>query len=281
MTTSNVLTDLGGSSRQSLATARTHLDAALKGASTKDASALAEDLFAVVATLDSSTALRRALTDMSRDAGDKSALIKDLFASKVSEKCAALLAEVATLRWSSPSNLADALEQLAIEACASAANIAGELDRLEDELFTFSKIVSSNSELRQALSASKYSSDAKRSLVNDIMGNKASSSTANLLSHLVAELRGRNIEGAIAFYSAATAARRNRVIALVRSAIELTASQRENLEKTLTAKIGQPVRLNMEIDRTVLGGISIRFADELIDATIVSRLADAGRSLAG
>ena len=44
MTTSNVLTDLGGSSRQSLATARTHLDAALKGASTKDASALAEDV---------------------------------------------------------------------------------------------------------------------------------------------------------------------------------------------------------------------------------------------
>ncbi|NDB37758.1 MAG: F0F1 ATP synthase subunit delta, partial [Actinobacteria bacterium] len=30
----------------------------------------------------------------------------------------------------------------------------------------------------------------------------------------------------------------------------------------------------------VLGGLSIRFADELIDATIVNRLADAGRALA-
>jgi F0F1-type ATP synthase delta subunit len=29
-----------------------------------------------------------------------------------------------------------------------------------------------------------------------------------------------------------------------------------------------------------LGGFTIRFADELIDATIVSRLADAGRALA-
>ncbi|NDE71215.1 MAG: F0F1 ATP synthase subunit delta [Actinobacteria bacterium] len=277
----NALTDLGGSSRQSLATARNHLDGALKGASTSDANRLAEDLFAVVAALDSSTALRRALTDMSRDAGDKSALVRELFAAKVAEKTSALISDIATLRWSSPSDLADALEQLAIEASASAANIAGELDRLEDELFTFSKIVSNNPDLRQALSDSKFTGESKQSLVHDMMEGKVAGSTANLLRHLVAKQRGRNIEGSIAFYSAATAARRNRVIALVRSAIELTSSQKEALEKTLTAKIGQPVRLNLEIDRTVLGGISIRFADELIDATIVSRLADAGRSLAG
>ena len=279
--TSNALTDLGGSSRQSLATARASLDAALKGASNSEASALAEDLFTVVAVVDSSTALRRALTDSSRDVKDKSTLATNIFGGKIGVKAAALLTDVAALRWSSPSDLGDALEQLAIEASASAANIAGELDRLEDEIFAFSKVVSSDSELRQALSASKYSAQAKRELIAQIMGGKICASSATLINHLVSGLRGRNIEGTIAFYSAATAARRNRVIALVRSAIALTESQRETLEKTLTAKIGQPVRLNLEIDTTVLGGISIRFADELIDATIVSRLADAGRSLAG
>ena len=275
------LTDLGGTSRQSLATARASLDGALKGSSSADASSLAEDLFTVVAALDSSTALRRALTDSSRDAKDKAALATNLFGAKIGAKASSLLTEIASLRWSSPSNLGDALEQLAIEASASAANIAGELDRLEDELFAFSKVVSSNPELRQALSASKYSGEAKRELVGEIMKGKISASTSSLLSHLVSGLRGRNIEGTIAFYSAATAERRNRVIALVRSAIALTTSQRDALEKTLTSKIGQPVRLNLEVDKTVLGGISIRFADELIDATIVSRLADAGRSLAG
>ncbi|MFN9960266.1 MAG: F0F1 ATP synthase subunit delta [bacterium] len=45
--------------------------------------------------------------------------------------------------------------------------------------------------------------------------------------------------------------------------------------------MGQPVRLNVEIDPTVIGGLSIRFADELIDATIVNRLAEASRALAG
>jgi len=275
------LTDLGGTSRQSLATARASLDGALKGSSSADASSLAEDLFTVVAALDSSTALRRALTDSSRDAKDKAALATNLFGAKIGAKASSLLTEIASLRWSSPSNLGDALEQLAIEASASAANIAGELDRLEDELFAFSKVVSSNPELRQALSASKYSGEAKRELVGEIMKGKISASTSSLLSHLVSGLRGRNIEGTIAFYSAATAERRNRVIALVRSAIALTTSQRDALEKTLTSKIGQPVRLNVEVDPEVIGGISIRFADELIDATIVNRLADAGRALAG
>ena len=279
--TTNALTDLGGSSRQSLASARTSLDVALKGGSSADASTLAEDLFSVVAALDSSTALRRALTDSSRDAKDKSDLAKNLFGAKIGSKAIELLTDVAGLRWSSPPDLGDALEQLSIEASASAANIAGELDRLEDELFAFSKVVSAHPELRQALSASKYSAEAKRELVSQIMSGKISASSSVLLGHLVSALRGRNIESAIAFYSAATAARRNRVIALVRSAIALTSAQREALEKTLTTKIGQPVRLNMEVDKTVLGGISIRFADELIDATIVSRLADAGRALAG
>ena len=112
------------------------------------------------------------------------------------------------------------------------------------------------------------------------MSGKIAPSTSKVLGHLVSGLRGRNIEGTIAFYAAATAARRDRVIANVRAAVALTDAQKEKMTATLSQKIGQPVRLNVEIDPTVLGGVSIRFADELIDATIVNRLADAGRALA-
>jgi F-type H+-transporting ATPase subunit delta len=102
-----------------------------------------------------------------------------------------------------------------------------------------------------------------------------------MLGHLVSGLRGRSLETTIDFYIKATAARRNRMIAVVKTAIAITDQQREKLTATLAAKIGQPVRLNVEIDPSVIGGISIRFADELIDATIVNRLADASRALAG
>jgi F-type H+-transporting ATPase subunit delta len=271
---------LGGASRQSLIAARKSLDELLKGLSAADASALSAHLFAVVTTLDSSTPLRRALTDNSRDANSKAELAKELFGKSTSDLAVKLLINLTALRWSSPSNLGDVIEQLAVEAEASVANQNNELDRLEEEIFQFSRIVASDLELRQILNSAKYSGEGKRVLVAKLLASKVSPSTSRLLAELVSGMRGRSIERTIAFYASAAAARKMRVIAHVKSAVELSQAQKDKLASSLSGKIGQPVRLNVELDPKVLGGLSIRFADELIDATIVNRLADAGRALA-
>jgi F-type H+-transporting ATPase subunit delta len=277
---SRAMAALGGASRQSLIAARKSLDELLKGLSAADASALSAHLFAVVTTLDSSTPLRRALTDNSRDANSKAELAKELFGKSTSDLAIKLLINLTALRWSSPSNLGDVIEQLAVEAEASVANQNNELDRLEEEIFQFSRIVASDLELRQILNSAKYSGEGKRVLVAKLLASKVSPSTSRLLAALVSGMRGRSIEKTIAFYASAAAARKMRVIAHVKSAVELSQAQKDKLASSLSGKIGQPVRLNVELDPKVLGGLSIRFADELIDATIVNRLADAGRALA-
>ena len=277
---SRALAALGGASRQSLIAARKSLDELLKGLSAADASALSAHLFTVVTTLDSSTPLRRALTDNSRDANSKAELAKELFGKSTSDLTIKLLISLTALRWSSPSNLGDVIEQLAVEAEASVANQNNELDRLEEEIFQFSRIVASDLELRQILNSAKYSGEDKRVLVAKLLASKVSPSTSRLLASLVSGMRGRSIERTIAFYASAAAARKMRVIAHVKSAVELSQGQKDKLASSLSGKIGQPVRLNVELDPKVLGGLSIRFADELIDATIVNRLADAGRALA-
>ena len=277
---SRALAALGGASRQSLIAARKSLDELLKGLSAAEASALSAHLFTVVTTLDSSTPLRRALTDNSRDAKSKAELAKDLFGKSTSDLAIKLLINLTALRWSSPSNLGDVIEQLAVEAEASVANQNNELDRLEEEIFQFSRIVASDLELRQILNSAKYSGEGKRVLVAKLLASKVSPSTSRLLASLVSGMRGRSIERTIAFYASAAAARKMRVIAHVKSAVELSQGQKDKLASSLSGKIGQPVRLNVELDPKVLGGLSIRFADELIDATIVNRLADAGRALA-
>jgi len=277
---SRAMAALGGASRQSLIAARKSLDELLKGLSAADASALSAQLFAVVTTLDSSTPLRRALTDNSRDANSKAELAKELFGKSTSDLAIKLLINLTALRWSSPSNLGDVIEQLAVEAEASVANQNNELDRLEEEIFQFSRIVASDLELRQILNSAKYSGEGKRVLVAKLLASKVSPSTSRLLAALVSGMRGRSIEKTIAFFASAAAARKMRVIAHVKSAVELSQAQKDKLASSLSGKIGQPVRLNVELDPKVLGGLSIRFADELIDATIVNRLADAGRALA-
>ena len=277
---SRAMAALGGASRQSLIAARKSLDELLKGLSAAEASALSAHLFTVVTTLDSSTPLRRALTDNSRDANSKAELAKELFGKSTSDLTIKLLISLTALRWSSPSNLGDVIEQLAVEAEASVANQNNELDRLEEEIFQFSRIVASDLELRQILNSAKYSGEGKRVLVAKLLASKVSPSTSRLLAALVSGMRGRSIERTIAFYASAAAARKMRVIAHVKSAVELSQGQKDKLASSLSGKIGQPVRLNVELDPKVLGGLSIRFADELIDATIVNRLADAGRALA-
>ena len=269
---------LGGSSRQSLLAARTALDAAVKGVDAQSASSLSTELFFIANVLGSNIAVRRALTDPSRDAQAKGAFIKDLLASKVGAAALGLLTEISALRWSGAKDLVQVIEQLAIEAEASAANISGELDRVEDEIFTAATAFAGSSELRKAVTSDAM--NAKAALVAEVLKN-ASSSTVKLVSQMVNAWRGRSIEAAFADYQWALAARRNRVIALVRVATPLSQAQIDRLTTSLTSKVGQPVRINIEIDPTVLGGVSVKFADEIVDGSVSNRLAGAARALAG
>lgn len=271
---------LGGSSRQSLVAARAKLDAAVKGASSAAASELSSHLFFAAEVFASNTSLRRAFTDSSRDDSSKGALVKDVFGSKISSSASDLLAAVAGLRWSAAGDLVIVIEQLAIEAEASAANVDGALDRLEAEFFQVSQVIADNFELRKAL-VGNGSVDAKRVLIADVLSKSASASTVKLAVALVTSLRGRSIEAAFADYLFGLANRRNRLIALVRVATEITDAQKTRLAAAIEKQVGQPISVNIEVDSSILGGVSVKFADELVDGSISNRLAGAGRALAG
>ena len=271
---------LGGSSRNSLAATREVLDKTLNGLSGDAAAALSTDLFAVVNALGQNVALRRAITDPSRQAFEKEALLKQLFASRISDKALAIATAALANRWSSPSDLLIAMEQIAIQAEAGAANARGELDKLEDEIFAFGRALAANQDLRNALNGNPDAISEKVTLVNQVL-KSATSSTRALVSQVVNGLWGRNIETALSDIAHATAEHRNLVVAHVQSAIDLSADQKTKLASALSKQIGQAVRINVETNSKVVGGVSIRFRDELIDGTVISRMAEASQALAG
>ena len=270
---------LGGSSRQSLALLRVDLDEKLKNLTSADCATLSDELFHIWSSLDSSIGLRRALTDPARDAASKSELIANLFGKVLSAKALEIFSKAVSLRWSNPAQLADAIEQIAVEAEAAVANIDDKLDLVLSEIFNFSKIILENPELRLALINRADSVERKQELLKSIFGQKFTSSSQRLLLKSVEGRGNRGIEKSISAYSNALTARRNRVNAHIKSSIALSDGQAKKLADSLTKKIGQPVHLNIEIDPSVLGGISIRFGDEVIDGTISNRLAEASRAL--
>lgn len=270
---------MGGSSRQSLAALRVALDGALKGASASDCSNLSSDLFKALGALESSAGLRRALTDPARDVAAKSNLVSDLYKSAIKGPALALLSSAAGLRWSAPADFADAIEQIAVEAEAAAANSENKLDVLLDELFGFAKTLVENPELRSALTNNSDTLTRKVELVKNIFGTKFTNSSIKLIIEVVTGRSGRSIEKTLSAHIHGVTARRNRVNAFVSTAIALTSAQQEKLASSLTKKIGQAVHLNINIEPSVIGGVSVRFGDEVIDGTIKNRLAEASRTL--
>jgi F-type H+-transporting ATPase subunit delta len=274
-----MLKTLGSSSRQSLLSLRAALDSKLKDLPQPAAIEFATDLFTVLTVLSSSVGVRRALTDNSRDASSKAELISNLFGKNIGAPAQALMASASSLRWSNPAELADAIERLAVEAEASAAEKNNELEKLEDQLFDFTRVLVANPDLRQALNTSADSDAGKVALLEAVVKGKYANSTLNLLRRVVVLRRGRSIDSTLTTYSHYVSTRRDRLVAHVKSAVVLSDVQRNKLVAALTKQMGKEVHVNIEIDPKVLGGISIRYADDVIDGTIFNRLVQAGRAL--
>ena len=270
---------LGGSSRASVLTLRKSLADLVSKQSATDTAQFSADLFTALTVLSSSVGLRRALTDNSRDAASKAELISNLFGKNVTEAAKTLFSQAASLRWSNPAEIADAIENLAVESASAAADKSGELEKLENQLFDFARVLIANPDFRQALNTASDTDANKVSLLESVINGKYSLPTINLLKRVVVLRRGRSIDATLATYSHYVSNSRNRLVAHVKTAIALTDSQTSSLIAALTKQMGREVHVNIEIDPKVLGGISIRYADDVIDGTVVNRLAEASRAL--
>ncbi len=129
-------------------------------------------------------------------------------------------------RWSQSRDLVDALEELANTADLTAAQKAGALDNVEDELFRFGRIVSSSTELRAALTNRSAPAASKSELLRSLLGGRANAATERLVTRLVTAPRGRSLESGLESLSKLAAERRDRTVAVVTSAVPLSDRQK-------------------------------------------------------
>ncbi|MFD9302424.1 F0F1 ATP synthase subunit delta [Streptomyces sp. NPDC060048] len=271
---------MNGASRDALATARERLDALTDNTSV-DAAKLAGELAAVTALLDREVSLRRVITDPAQSGEAKAELAGRLLGGQVGGETLDLVSGMVRSRWSQSRDLVDSLEELAATADLTAAQSGDSLDDVEDELFRFGRIVSSNTELRAALTDRSASVAAKSQLLRSLLGGKANAVTERLVTRLVAHPRGRSLEAGLESLSTLAAERRGRRVATVTTAVPLSDVQKQRLGAVLAKLYGRPMHLNLDVDPTVLGGIVVRVGDEVIDGTIADRIEEASRRMAG
>jgi F-type H+-transporting ATPase subunit delta len=269
-----------GVSRETFAAGQERLEVLLAAAGPASAG-LGEELFAVTDLLAGNPGVRRALTDPSRDGEAKAGLIGRLLTGKISGSAVDLLAGLVRGRWSRAGDLTDAVEQFAVSALLDAAEKNGRLDAVEDELFRFARTISGDQGLRDAFSARSEGPARKGELVSALLARKAAPETVRLASQAATSPRGMRTEQVLEGYVEAAAARRRQLVAHVVAALPLTEAQRTRLSAALQRQYGHPIRLNVDIDPDVVGGLRVEVGGEVLDGTVSNRIDEARRRLAG
>ena len=272
---------LSSTSRDSLAEAGSRLDAAIDRSPGADLAKIGDDLFAVLRLLNGQITLRRHLADPSVPAGARSALADRLFQNQIGRAALDVLAELVSSRWSRAGDLVEALEQLARRAVLGVAEKSQRLDDVEDELFRFGRILDREPQLGSLLADESAPADRRAGLLREVLGGRVSSVTTTLLEQTVRTPRGRHLYQAAEELSELAAARRDRYVAHVRTAVRLSPDQEHRLAESLRRLYNRPISLQAELDESLLGGLVVRIGGDLIDGSVASKLATARRTLPG
>lgn len=270
---------MAGVSGASAAAARKNLEARLPGATLT----LADELFGVLDMLDSSAGLRRALTDPSRNGEDKAALVERLIGGRVSAEATSVVADLTSARWANARDVGDALETLAATvAIAVAENRGGgveALEKLENDLFSFIRVVATSHELQRALSDPQADADAKVALGLKLVPD-AGEEARLLIRQAVRAPRGLKPTALVERFVELVAARQERWIANVSVTRPLSEEQYARLESGLNGLYGRELKVNLTVDPSLVGGVRVRVGDEVVDSTVIARLSELRRKLA-
>jgi F-type H+-transporting ATPase subunit delta len=160
-------------------------------------------------------------------------------------------------------------------------NAEGALERVEDELYRFAQALEGNNDLREALSDRQIPVERRLAVVEDLLGERADPQTVAAVAHVIASGRGRMLVDIVQAFTRAAASQRDRAVAEVRTAVELTDDQRERLRKALGEATGREVELKIIVDESVVGGVLATVGDTVIDGSVSRQLARIRARLAG
>jgi F-type H+-transporting ATPase subunit delta len=161
------------------------------------------------------------------------------------------------------------------------AEAEGVTDRVTDELYRFGRALGGNTDLREALGDRQLPVERRLGVVDELLGAKAHSQTVAAVAHVIQSGQGRLLVDIIDAFNRAAAARRDRAVAEVRTAVELTEDQRARLREALAKATGRDVELQVVIDEDVVGGVLATIGDTVIDGTVSRQLSRMRSRLAG
>lgn len=240
----------------------------------------ADELFSAAAAIDASNQLVRILSDGGMPASVKQQAARELFAPRVGAAALEIILDVVGHRWSEQEDVLDALERVGVIALLEQAAAAGRLEQVEEVLFQVSRLIDSTPALSEAFDDARERPAERAGILSRLLATRADAITQRLAVQAVSRRSEEKPSRRILDIAEFASERRQRLLAVVSSARPLTEAQSQRLGSILDRIYGRSVQLNVEVDASVVGGLRIQVGDDLYDATVLSRLAQARERLA-
>lgn len=152
------------------------------------------------------------------------------------------------------------------------ARAEGTIDRVEDELYRFARAYEGNEPLRNALTDQGVPAARRQTIVEDLLGGKATGTTVQLISMVVGSGRASELPAIIDRVVARASGAKNLEVAEVRTAVPLTGDQETRLAAALQKATGKSINLKVVVDPAVIGGVVATIGDTVIDGSVRSRI---------
>lgn len=165
------------------------------------------------------------------------------------------------------------------EALFEAGKELGKVEQFRQEINFIRDVFEKNNRLKVIFEHPKLSNKEKKENLNELFKEKVSTEVLNLCYIMVDKGRSKHIQEVSEEYNLFANEEQGLVEAKAITAVEMTDEEKENLQATLSKKLGKTVTLTNTIDKSVVGGVVVEVAGKRIDGSIKGKLEDIHRSL--
>ena len=235
---------------------------------------IGNELFTITNVLDHNIRLERALTDPSRPVADKVAVLNRLIGDQAHEMTMEILTDLVGRRWSRVSNIANAVEDFAVDGMMYYADATDATLQVSIELADLRSALLNLPVVRSDLSDERVPAEARIKLLFALIGEDANLNkvTMRLAEHATCNPRNRRYLSTLHWLINKFSRHMGESMVTVTTAAPLNQGQIDRLIAIYTKKVGRPVHINSTVDPTVIGGMRIEIGDEVTDNTVVAQL---------
>lgn len=247
----------------------------------KDALRVATELYAFVNLLDANKTLERALTDPSRPADDKQQVIDLILGGQADPLTVDILHDLVALQWSRIAHIANAAEDMSVDATAYYADAQGITNQVAGELAQIHSALLGMPLVLFHLSDEYSKPQARVALLKSLLdGQHMHPVTEQLALNATEDLRGRRFPDTVMWLVDRFSEHMDQVMVTVTTAIPISEEQSSNIQAVYGRRLGKAVHINSVVDPSVLGGMKVQYGSVSTDGTVVTQLKHLQRLMA-